>query len=155
MAEVFAGFVAGYALALISTPLIAFGLVRLRGSSPLLARVLPEGVTAVPLAVLIHMALFFFWTALGMLLGLLLLGMRDSDGALGSLNAPYTLFVAGLTLALVAPIAAILRPLRSATLVGGVLVVLIFGWLMPYLAEWSAFDAVPKERQGPQVSWFL
>jgi hypothetical protein len=154
MAEIFAGFVAGYALALISTPLLAITLVRLRGSSPLLAQLLPEGVTAVPLAVIVHMTMFFFWTALGMLLGLLLLGMHDSGGAVGSLNGPYTLFVAALTLMLVAPIAAIVRPLRSATLVAGVLVVLIFGWLMPYLAEWSAFDSAPPQRPAPQISWF-
>jgi hypothetical protein len=140
VAEVFAGFVAGYLLALISTPLLAFGLIRLRSSSALLARLLPEGVTAVPLAVLVHMAMFFFWTGLGILLGLLLLGMDGSGAALGSLNGAYTLFVVGLTLMLITPVAAILKSIRPAMIASGVLIILVFGWLMPHLAEWSAFD---------------
>src|SRR6266542_1094635 len=134
MAEVFAGFVAGYALALLSTPLVAIAIVRMRARSPVLARLFPQGMSATPLAVILHGALFLFWTALGIVLGLLLLAMRDSGAALGSLNGAFTLFVVGLTLAVIAPIAIMLRPVRLAALLTGLTVVLVFGWLMPYLA---------------------
>ncbi len=154
MAEVFAGFVAGYVLALITTPMVAIGMVRMRANSALLARLLPEGVSATPLAVIVHGGLFFFWTALGLILGLMLLSMKDSGAALGSLNGAFTLFVAGLTLALVAPFAIVLRPAESAMITGGIVVILVFGWLMPYMAHWSNFkEPPPKQRKGPQILW--
>jgi hypothetical protein len=156
MAEVFAGFVAGYAMALLSTPVVAIAIVRLRATSPLLARLFPEGISATPLAVILHGALFLFWTALGIVLGLMLLAMRDSGEAIGSLNGAFTLLVIGLTLAIVAPIVIVLRQVRPAVLLAGLTVVLVFGWLMPYLADWSNFPDPPtKERPAPQVSWFV
>jgi len=133
--EVFAGFLCGYVLALISTPLLAVGLLRLRGESALLGRLLPPGVSAVGLSVLLHTALFFTCTAIGIVLGLLLLAMKGGPGALGSANTPFTLFVAGLTLAVIAPVAIVVRPLRASALGGGLVVLIVFGWLMPYLAQ--------------------
>ena len=72
MAEVFAGFVSGYTLAIVSTPVLAVQLLRLRAGSELFARLLPAGTNAVMLAVLLHGALFLFWTAAGIALGLVL-----------------------------------------------------------------------------------
>jgi len=140
MAEVFAGFVAGYILALLSTPLLALTLLRLRAKGGVLARLLPAGVSALSLGVLLHGALFLFWTALGIVLGLVLLAMRGAEGALGSLNGPFTLFVAALALALVAPAAIALPGLRRVAVLCGLASVFVFGWLMPYLARWSSFD---------------
>lgn len=140
MAEVFAGFVAGYVLALVSTPLLAVVLVRLRAGGGLLAQLLPPGVSAVSVGVLLHGALFLAWTALGIILGLVLLAMRDAGGGMGSANAAFTLFVAGLVLALAAPIAIALPPLRRAAIICALVAVGVFGWLMPYLAEWSTFS---------------
>lgn len=140
MAEVFAGFVSGYAMALLTTPLLSVWLVRLRVESELVGRLLPPGVGAVSLSVLLHGALVLFWTGIGMLLGLVLLAMRDAGAALGSLNAAYTLFVGGLFLAIGAPLVALLAPLRRILATGTVLAILLFGWLMPYLADWSKFD---------------
>jgi hypothetical protein len=141
VAEVFAGFVSGYALALLTTPLFSMWLLRLRATSPLLERLLPAGVGAVSVSVLLHTALTMFWTAMGLLLGLVLFAMRDADGALGSLNAPYTLFVAALFLAIGAPLVAVLVPWRRVTVAGILMAVVVFGWLTPYLARWSNFDS--------------
>ena len=141
MAEVFAGFVSGYALALLSTPPLALTLLRLRATSDLLGRLLPVGSSAVAVAVVLHGALFFFWTGVGLLLGLVLLAMDEGDAAAGSANAPFSLFVAAATLALVAPFAVIARRLRPLILLSAALVLAVFGWLMPYLAEWSSFDS--------------
>jgi hypothetical protein len=140
MAEVFAGFLAGYAMAVVSTPLLSVLLLRLRAESPALERVLPLGVSAVGVSVLLHGALTMVWTALGLVLGMTLLAMEGAGGALGSLNGPFTLFVAGLFLALGAPLFALLVPLRCLIALTLVAAVLVFGWLMPYLAEWSKFE---------------
>jgi len=141
VAEVFAGLVTGYAMAVLTTPLLSIWLARLRVESVLMARLLPEGASAVSMSLILHGALAMFWTGAGLILGLVLLGMRGAGEALGSLNAPYTLFVAGLFIALGAPLVALLPPLRRATLAGILLAVLVFGWLTPYLAEWSTFDS--------------
>lgn len=141
MAEVFAGFVAGYVLALLSTPLLAFVLLRLRAEGGLFGRLLPAGVSAISVGVLVHGALFVFWTGLGIVLGLVLLAMRDAGGAVGSRNGAFSLFVAALALALVAPLVVLLPAFRRLVLAGALLVVLVFGWLMPYLAEWSSFES--------------
>jgi hypothetical protein len=140
VAEVFAGFVAGYGLALLTTPILAWLLFRLRASSELLTRMFPREAPLVAVAMLLHGMLTFALTALGIVLGLVLLAMKDADGALGSLNWPFTLFVAALTLAGVAPIFAILWPFRLAIAAYSLLFVAVFGWLMPYLADWSKFD---------------
>jgi hypothetical protein len=141
MAEVFAGFLAGYAMAVVSTPPLSVLLLRLRAESPALERVFPVGVSAVGVSVLLHGALTMVWTALGLVLGMTLLAMEGAGGALGSLNGPFTLFVAGLFLALGAPLFALLVPVRRLIALTLVAAVLLFGWLMPYLAEWSRFES--------------
>jgi hypothetical protein len=140
VAEVFAGFVCGYILALLSTPLLALMLLRLRAGSELFQRLLPPGVSALGLSVLLHGGLFLFWTAVGMLLGLVLLAMEGEGGALGSLNGPFSLFVVGVVLAFAAPVIVVARRARQLAIACVVGVVVVFGWLMPYMAEWSSFD---------------
>ena len=140
MAEVFAGFIAGYALALLTTPLLAYVMFRVRASSDLLMRLFPREAPLVATAMIVHGALTFTMTALGLVLGLVLLAMKDAGGALGSRNWPFTLFVAAMALAGVAPIYALLRPFRRAILAYSILFVAIYGWLMPYIAGWSKFD---------------
>jgi hypothetical protein len=137
VAEVFAGFIAGYAMAVLTTPMLSFLLLKLRMESPLMARLVPEGTSAVGLSVLLHGGLALFWTMMGILLGLVLLGMEDAGSALGSLNGPYTLFVAALFVAIAAPIFALFAPLRRVIASAVVLAILVYGWLTPYLAEWS------------------
>jgi hypothetical protein len=141
VAEVFAGFVTGYAMAVLATPFLSIWLIRLRLESALMARLLPEGTNAVSMSVILHGALAMFWTAIGLILGLVLFGMRGAGEAAGSLNGAYTLFVAGLFVALGAPLVALLPPLRRVTIPGIVVAILVFGWLTPYLAEWSTFDS--------------
>jgi hypothetical protein len=141
VAEIFAGFVTGYAMAVITTPLLSIWLLRLRLQSALMARLLPQGASAISMSLILHGALAGFWTGIGLLLGLVLLGMRGGGEALGSLNGPYTLFVAALFVAIGAPLVMILVPLRRLTLTGLVLAIAAFGWLTPYLAEWSSFES--------------
>ena len=137
MPQVFAGFICGYALALLSTPLLAVGLLKLRGESALMARLFPEATSVTALAVSLHLGLFFACTGLGMILGLVLLAMDGAGGALGSPNGPYTLFVFGLIVAIIAPLFVLVKPLRVMSAANALIAIAGFGWLMPYLAKWA------------------
>ena len=141
MAETFAGFIAGYIVALISTPLVSLGLLRLRTGSGILTRILPENSSVVGLSVILHGALIVFWTGVGLILGMLLIAMRHSGGGAGSLNFAFTLMVAALVLAMFAPVYFILAPLRRFVLLYGLTVLVVLGWLLPYLAKWSTFSS--------------
>jgi hypothetical protein len=135
--QVFAGFICGYILALVSTPLLAVSLLRLRAESPLLARLFPPNTSVTALTVVLHIGTFFACTGLGMILGLVLLAMDGAGSALGSPNAPYTLFAFGLILAIIAPLFALVRPLRALTAANALLALVGFGWLLPYMAQWA------------------
>lgn len=136
MAEVMAGFVCGYALALIATPVAAVALLRARTTSPTLSRVLPEGTSLIALSVILHTFAFLTLTALGILLGMLLAGLEESSpaGGLGSPNRAFTGFMIIATAIAVAPLALVSPRLRLALLAGGAVVLGSFGWLMPYLS---------------------
>ena len=137
MPQIFAGFICGYALALLSTPLLAVGLLRLRGESPLMARLFPKATSVTSLAVILHFGLFFACTGLGMILGLVLLAMDGAGGALGSPNAPYTLFAFGTIVAIIAPLFVLVPTLRPVSAANALVAIAGFGWLMPYLAKWA------------------
>jgi len=135
--QVFAGFICGYALALLSTPLLAVGLVKLRAESALLARLFPKGVSVTAFAMQLHLGLILGFTGLGMFLGLVLQAMEGAGGALGSPNAPYTLFAFGVIVAIVAPLIVLVRPLRLLSAADALVAIVGFGWVMPYLAKWA------------------
>jgi hypothetical protein len=135
--QVFAGLICGFGLSLVAAPLLGLTLVRMRADSALLGRLLPPGTNAVAFVVMLHGMLVFLLTGLGMVLGLLLLAMNGAGGALGSPNAPFTLFVAGLVFAIISPVAIVSARLRRAALAAGLMLIGVFGWLMPYLARWS------------------
>ena len=139
MAEVLAGIVCGYALALTVTPIVAVALLRARVNSPLLAKVLPEGTSFVAISVIIHGFAFMALTALGMLLGLLLSGLeeRSPAGGLGSPNGAFTAFILASAVIAVVPLAVFAPRLRRALVAGGLLFAGLFGWLMPYLSLWG------------------
>ena len=140
MGEVFAGFVAGFALALVTTPLVAMVLLGMRAGNGAIARLWPPEANLVAVSMIIHGFTSFALTALGIVLGLVLLGMEGATSGAGSLNAPYTLFVAALVLAIFAPLVALLPALRPQLVAYALLAVAIYGYLMPYLADWSRFD---------------
>lgn len=136
MAEVFAGFVCGFALALLATPIAAIALVRARVSSPTLRQVVPEGSSLVAVSMILHGFAFLALTAVGMVLGMVLLGMEDRSpaGGLGSPNRAFTAFILALTAIAVAPLAIALPRLRAPLLAGGLVFALTFGWIMPWLS---------------------
>lgn len=139
MSEVLAGLVCGFALALVSAPLVAVAMLRLRSQLPVLARAAPEGVSGIALTVVLFWFTFLLWTALGMLFGLILNGFDDRvpEGGLGSPNLAFTLLVVIWTVVAFAPVWVLLRATRRYVAASAVVFLVVFGWLMPYLAEWS------------------
>lgn len=136
MAEVFAGFIIGFALSLAAAPLGAIALVRSNDRTGLAQRVAPPGTNVIALSVALHFAAFIVLTAIGMILGMLLAGIngRRADGGLGSPNAAYTLSVVALAAVLVVPTLAV-PAVRRYSVAGALLFVVLFGWAMPWLAE--------------------
>ncbi|MDZ4277635.1 MAG: hypothetical protein U1B78_00695 [Dehalococcoidia bacterium] len=136
MAEVLAGFVCGYGLALAATPAAALALLRARRNSALLARTVPEGTSLVAVSIILHTFAFLIFTAIGIALGLLLAGLeeRSPAGGLGSPNRAFTAFVLLATAIAVIPISVTVARLRVPLLAGGLLFAGVFGWLMPFLS---------------------
>jgi hypothetical protein len=139
LSEVLAGFVCGYILALLSAPMVAVLIVRLRPRVPFLARAAPEQVPVVALTVVLFGFTFLLWTGLGMVLGLILMGFEDRapQGGLGSPSLAFTLIIVLVSVAACIPAALLPRPARRYVLVSALVFVGVFGWLMPYLAQWS------------------
>lgn len=137
MAEAFAGFVCGYALALVLAPVAAIALVRARVGSAWLGRVLPEGTSLVALSVVLHLFGLLTLTALGLVLGLALAGLeeRSPEGGLGSPNAAFTALVLIIAAIAVLPLTLAVRRARGVLLAAGLVFAATFGWIMPYLAE--------------------
>ena len=136
MAEVFAGFVVGFAIALFIAPLGAILLVRSNDHTGFAQRVAPPGTNVVALSVVIHDAAVVVCTALGLVLGMALAGLNDrrpADG-LGSPNLVYTVMVLALTVIIAAP-AFMFPGLRRAVLISAVVFAISFGWAVPWLAS--------------------
>ena len=137
MAEVFAGFVCGYAIALLFTPLVALTIINARSRVHFLAKAIAPNISAVALTVPISLFAFLIWTAIGMVLGLLYRGAEQNipQGGLGSPNLLYTALVLSFGMSALMIIALGLRRLPWQVLVIGVAFVGGFGWAMPHLAR--------------------
>ncbi len=136
MAETFAGIVCGYALALLVTPFAALALVRMRAESEWLQRVLPPDTPLLAWSFIMHTFWLMLFTAIGMVLGLLLYGLEDSRpaGGLGSPNAAFTIVVIATAAIAVTPIALAVSRWRTPLLASGLVFALTFGWALPYLS---------------------
>jgi hypothetical protein len=137
LAEVFAGFIVGFALSIVVAPLGAITLIRSNDRTGLAQRMAPPGTNVVALSVVLHFAAMLLLTMVGMILGLLLLALNDRrpSSGLGSPNVAYTLIVVALTAALVMP-TLVLPSVRRWCALGALVFVLAFGWVMPW-AAWA------------------
>ncbi|MGQ9572842.1 MAG: hypothetical protein ACUVV3_06625 [Dehalococcoidia bacterium] len=137
MAEVFAGFVTGYIMALIFSGLAALMIADARSRLPYLAKAIAPNISAVALAVPISMIAFLLWTAVGMFLGLLYRYTVDEarGGGLGSPNLLYTLLVISFAGLILAGIVAAFRRLPWQVAALGLSFIALFGWVLPRLAQ--------------------
>ena len=135
MAEVFAGFVMGYALAIVLAPIVAVALVRSNERTALAQRIAPPGTNVIALSVVLHFFGVLTLTAMGLVLGMALAGIEDRRpaGGLGSPNAAYTSLVLALAAVVVIP-TLVLPSVRRYAVAAAVLFAGLFGWAMPWLA---------------------
>jgi hypothetical protein len=136
VASVFAGFVVGYALALVGGPLAAVLIVRSNHRSGVAQRIAPPGTSVIALSVVLHFAAILLLTALGLVLGMALhaLEARRPEGGLGSPNLLYTLLVVAIAAVLVIPTLAV-PAVRKFALAAALVLLAAFGWLMPWVAQ--------------------
>jgi heme/copper-type cytochrome/quinol oxidase subunit 4 len=137
VAEVFSGFVVGYAFSLLFTAVAAVMVIEARSRVPYLAKAIAPNISAVQLAVPISLVAFLVWTLVGLLLGLAYRAARLNltGGGLGSPNWPFTLAVLMATVAFLAVVYYAWRRLPWRVLLTAGAFAGMFGWGMPHLAE--------------------
>ena len=137
MEEVFAGFVSGYIMALIFSGLLALMVVERRSRIPYLAKAIAPNLSAVALAVPISLIAFLLWTAIGMLFGRLYRYTLEEapDGGLGSPNLLYTMLIIAFAGLILTAIVAAFRRLPWQVAVIGLSFIVLFGWVLPFLAQ--------------------
>ena len=131
-----AGFVCGYALALLATPAVAVAMLRARLSSALVRRIVPEGTSLIAVSIIIHIFALLSFTAIGILFGIALSGMEDKRpaGGLGSPNELFTTVIIATAAIAVLPIGIVAPRWRLPLVLCGIVFVATFGWAMPYLS---------------------
>lgn len=133
--EIIGGWIAGYAMALVTTIALTYLVMQVR-EAPLLQRWVSGEVPGVLLAVPVSLGSMIGWTLVGIIIGAVYrVGNLDGQpGGLGSPSFPFTLAMVILALFPLAPLL-VLAPRfwwvwagLSASFAG------LFGWLMPLLA---------------------
>jgi hypothetical protein len=137
VAEVFSGFVVGYAFSLLFTAVAAVMVIEARSRVSYLAKAIAPNISAVQLAVPASLLAFLAWTLVGLLLGLTYRAARLNltGGGLGSPNWPFTLAILMATVAFLAVVYYAWRRLSWWVLLTAVAFAGMFGWGMPHLAE--------------------
>ena len=137
MAEVFAGFVCGFALALIATPFFALWVVQSRNAIPFIKNAVPEGMSILMVSIPISSFFFLTWTMIGIVLGMALVAAQNATtrGGLGSYNILYTVIVVLLAFIVFFPPFVIVRSARRLTAGVALSFLVLFGWLTPFLAH--------------------
>ncbi len=137
MAEVFSGFVVGYAFSLLFTAVAAVMVIQARSDVPYLSKAIAPNINAVQLAVPISILAFLAWTLVGLLLGALYRAARLNlaGGGLGSPNWPFTLAILLATVVSLAIAYYAWRRLRWPVALTAAAFAGMFGWGMPHLAE--------------------
>jgi hypothetical protein len=140
MAEVFAGFVCGFALSIIATPPFAFWVVTARNQIPFIRNAVPEGMPLTLLSVPIASFFFLVWTGLGFVFGMVLIAANDAQphGALGSPNFLYTVIILLTAFVIFFPFLALIRSARRFALFLAVSYIILFGWATPILAHYAS-----------------
>ncbi len=137
MAELFSGFVVGYAFSLLFTAVAAVMVIEARSEVPYLSKAIAPNINAVQLAVPISLLSFLGWTLVGLALGAVYRAARLNlaGGGLGSPNWPFTLGILLATVAFLAVVYYAWRRVRLPVLLTAVVFAGMFGWGMPHLAE--------------------
>ncbi|MCK9518188.1 MAG: hypothetical protein M0R74_04030 [Dehalococcoidia bacterium] len=136
MAEVIAGWTAGYAMSLVSTFALTILLIQASGSRAI-QRYTNGEMSPWFLAVPMSLGAFLVWTIIGLILGSLYKvgGLAEHPGALGAPSAPFLIGVVAIA---VMPLPLLFLFFRRQWWIWCGLsasFVLLFGWLMPLMAQ--------------------
>ncbi len=132
MAAVISGWMAGYAMACISTIVFTILLARSREGA-LVERWVAREVSSKLLAVPIFMGATFAWTAIGLIFGSVyeVGGFAEGPGGFGSPSSAFTLGMLGLAV-IPLPIALVLTPGHwRLWLMTSLCFAFCFGWMLP------------------------
>ncbi len=137
MAEVFSGFVIGYAFSLLFTAVAAVMVIEARSRVPYLTKAIAPNIGAAQLAVPISLLAFLVWTLVGLLLGFMYRAARLNlaGSGLGSPNWTFTLAVLIATVTFLAVVYYAWQCLPWRVLLTALAFAGMFGWGMPHLAE--------------------
>ena len=135
MAEVFAGFVCGFAVALIATPFFALWVLQSRNAIPFIKNAVPEGMSILMLSVPISSFFFLIWTMIGIVLGMALVAAQNATTWGGTYNILYTVIVVLLGFTIFFPPFVLVRSARRLTAGVALSFLVLFGWLTPFLAH--------------------
>ena len=140
MAEVFAGFLCGFALSIIATPPFAVWVLRSRDDIPFIRYAVPRGMPLTLLSVPIASFFFLIWTGLGLVFGMVLIAANDAQphGGLGSPNLLFTVIILTTAFVIFFPFFALVRSARRLALFLAFSYVVLFGWATPILAHYAS-----------------
>jgi len=140
MAQVFAGFLCGFALSIIATPPFAVWVLNSRDDIPFVRSAVPKGMPVTLLSIPILSVFFLIWTELGLVLGMVLLAAdkTNSTGGLGSPNLLFTVIVLLTAFIIFLPFFSLVRSARRLALFLAVSYVVLFGWATPILAHYAS-----------------
>lgn len=132
MAAVISGWMAGYAMACLST--VVFGILLAKSrEGAFVERWVAREVSSKLLAVPIFMGATFAWTAIGLIFGSVYKvgGFADGPGGFGSPSSAFTIGMVGLAL-IPLPVALVLAPSHwRLWLLLSVAFAFCFGWMLP------------------------
>ena len=137
MTEAFSGLIAGYAMALVFTALVARLIVGARSQVPFLSKVIAPKTSAATLTVPVSILAFLIWTIIGFLLGILYQAVAhgfQSEG-IGSPHWPFTVGILIAGLLILSVIFYVWQTLRWEVLALVLSFVAFFGWALPHMAN--------------------
>ena len=136
MAEaIFAGAICGYLMAVLSSLLLAGSLTRAAAGEGVVRRFVAPTLSVPIVAVGIFTLGFFAWPALGVLVGAAYGALGEGTRALGSPNIYFSLAVAAVTVPQAVVVCLMAGRVEAPVVALAASCVLVFGWVMPILAE--------------------
>ena len=135
--DVIAGAFSGLLIAAITVAVGPILLFRMAKNPTPFFRTLLERVPPIYMTMGIVVMAYPAWTVVGIVMGVLY-GVSDAEapgGGLGSSNLVYTVVVTAILVLMAAPFAVLLRNSRMTIALTTLLLVGMFGWLLPFMAR--------------------
>lgn len=136
MAAVMAGWAAGYAMSLVVTIALTYIAFQVR-TTGVFDRFLDPEVPSAMFAVPISIGTLIIWTMIGLMIGSAyeLGNLREQPAMLGSPSGPFAVAMVIIAFLPIPPLLVLFRRWWWLWLTQSVSFALLFGWLMPLLAE--------------------